>query len=148
MLVAKALRTMRSWYCCAASGDPTFFTRDLGFYTPQLRHQHYAIVVAAVGQYELAAFVRRFLRHPEFDAHAKRVGKIVRIASSGNAWWATAETTRGVRAMGNTLLADCKRDGTMSQNRDTKPQAGTFQHLGLPNAEEHFVKAQLGHRAY
>jgi hypothetical protein len=67
--------------------QPTFFTRDLGFYAPQLRHQHYAIVVAAVGQYELAAFVRRFLRHPEFDTHAKRGGKIMRIASSGIAWW-------------------------------------------------------------
>jgi hypothetical protein len=28
--------------------QPTFFTRDLGFYTPELRHQHYAIVVAGV----------------------------------------------------------------------------------------------------
>jgi hypothetical protein len=62
-------------------------SRDLGFYTPELRHQHYAIVVAAVGQYELAAFVRRFLHHPEFDTHASRAGKIMRIASSGIAWW-------------------------------------------------------------
>ena len=67
--------------------EQTFFTSDLSFYTPQLRHQHYAIVVAAVGQYELAALVRRYLRHPEFDTHAKRVGKIVRIASSGIGWW-------------------------------------------------------------
>jgi len=67
--------------------QPTFFTRDLGFYTPELRHQHYAIVVAALGQYELAAFVRRFLHHSEFDTHANRAGKIMRIASSGIAWW-------------------------------------------------------------
>jgi len=67
--------------------QPTFFTRDLGFYAPELRHQHYAIVVAAVGQYELAAFVRRFLHHPEFATHATRAGKIVRIASSGIACW-------------------------------------------------------------
>ena len=67
--------------------QPTFFTRDLGFYAPELRHQHYAIVVAAVGQYELAAFVRRFLHHPEFATHANRAGKIVRIASKGIAWW-------------------------------------------------------------
>jgi hypothetical protein len=43
--------------------------------------------VAAVGQYELAAFVRRFLHHPEFTTHANRAGKIVRIASSGIALW-------------------------------------------------------------
>jgi hypothetical protein len=67
--------------------QPTFFTRDLGFYIPELRHQRYAIVAAAVGQYELAAFVRRFLRHPEFATHANRAGKIMRIASSGIAWW-------------------------------------------------------------
>ena len=67
--------------------QPTFFTRDLGFYTRELRHEHYAIIVAAVGQYELAAFVRRFLHHPEFATHANRAGKIVRIASSGIAWW-------------------------------------------------------------
>jgi len=67
--------------------QPTFFTRDLGVYTPELRHQHDAIVVAAVGQYELAAFVRRFLHHSEFDTHANRAGKIMRIASRGIAWW-------------------------------------------------------------
>jgi hypothetical protein len=67
--------------------QPTFFTRDLGFYTPDLRHRHYAIVVAAVGQYKLAAFVRRFLHHPEFDTHASRAGKIIRIAPRGIVFW-------------------------------------------------------------
>jgi hypothetical protein len=54
-------------------------------------HQNFgtsiAIVVAAVGQYELAAFVRRLLHHSEFDTHANRAGKIMRIASSSIAWW-------------------------------------------------------------
>ena len=67
--------------------QPTFFTRDLGFYTPELRHQYYTIVVAAVGQYELASFVRRILHHPEFDTYAKRAGKIIRIGPSGIACW-------------------------------------------------------------
>ena len=67
--------------------QPTFITRDLGFYSPELRHPHYAIIVAAVGQYELAAFVRRFLQHPEFATHSNRAGKIVRIASRGITWW-------------------------------------------------------------
>ena len=67
--------------------QPTFFTRDVGFYTPALRHPHYAIVVAAVGQYEVAAFVRRFLRHALFDAHSKRTGRILRVAPSGITYW-------------------------------------------------------------
>ncbi len=65
----------------------TFFTRDRGFYTPSLRHPHYAIVVAAVGQYEVAAFIRRFLRHPLFDAHANRAGRVLRVAPTGITYW-------------------------------------------------------------
>ena len=33
----------------------TFVTRDLGFYMPALRHQGYAILVVAAGQYEVAS---------------------------------------------------------------------------------------------
>jgi hypothetical protein len=48
---------------------------------------HYAIVVAVVRQYDVAAYVRRFLRHPKFDSFVHRAGKIIRIAPSGMAWW-------------------------------------------------------------
>jgi hypothetical protein len=51
--------------------QPTFFTRDLGFYNPELRHLRYAIVVAAVGQCELTAFVRRFVHHTEAQPQPK-----------------------------------------------------------------------------
>ncbi|MEK7993389.1 MAG: hypothetical protein AAB403_06245 [Planctomycetota bacterium] len=67
--------------------QPTLLSRDLGFYTPALRNQHYAIVVAAVGQYKMAGFARRFLRHPLFDTHAKRAGKVVRLAPAGISFW-------------------------------------------------------------
>jgi hypothetical protein len=66
---------------------PTLFTRDLGFYTPELRHHNYAIVVAAVGQYEMAAFVRRFLRHPAFNTQSRRMGKVARLSPTGIAFW-------------------------------------------------------------
>lgn len=46
---------------------PTFFTRDAGFYHPALRHRSYCLVVTSVGQSEVATFIRRFLRHPDFD---------------------------------------------------------------------------------
>lgn len=42
----------------------TFFTRDADFFEPSLRHSGYCIAVAGVGQNEVAAFIRRFLRHP------------------------------------------------------------------------------------
>lgn len=78
--------------------QPTFFSRDLGLYSPTLRDDHYAIAVAAVAQYEVAAFMRRFLRHPLFDTKAKRAGKIIRLSSSGICFWQTRhqhETTVG-----------------------------------------------------
>jgi hypothetical protein len=43
----------------------TFFTRDADFYLPALRHSSYCLVVLAVGQNEVAAFVRRFLSQPD-----------------------------------------------------------------------------------
>jgi len=46
---------------------PTFFTRDLGFYDRGLCHPRYCLICMAVGQYEIAAFVRRLLRHSAFD---------------------------------------------------------------------------------
>lgn len=67
--------------------NATFFTRDAGFYRPILRHRSYCLVVASVGQYEVATFIRRFLRHPDFDTNLKRVGSVVRVSSAGIARW-------------------------------------------------------------
>lgn len=67
--------------------NSTFFTRDAGFYQAALRHPSYCMVVASVGQNEVAAFIRRFLRHPSFDTRAKRMGRVVRISHAGLAVW-------------------------------------------------------------
>ncbi|HYL73513.1 MAG TPA: hypothetical protein VEU96_04875 [Bryobacteraceae bacterium] len=67
--------------------NPTFFTRDAGFYHPGLRHRSYCLVVASVGQHEVATFIRRFLRHHEFDTRAKRMGQVVRVSHVGLAIW-------------------------------------------------------------
>ena len=56
---------------------PTLFTRDLRFYSRDEPHAGYCIVALAVGQGEVASYVRRFLKHQEFDTNAKRMGKIV-----------------------------------------------------------------------
>jgi len=63
--------------------DTTFFTRDPGFYDHSLCHMRYCLVYLAVGKGEVAVFVRRFLRHPEFDTKAKRMGAVVRISHAG-----------------------------------------------------------------
>jgi hypothetical protein len=67
--------------------SPTFVTRDAGFYAPELRHPRYCLVVANVGQNEVAAFIRRFLRHPDFDTQRKRMGAVVRVSHIGLASW-------------------------------------------------------------
>ena len=59
---------------------PTFFTRDKGFYDNRLCHAAYCLVVLAVGKNESASFVRRFLRHAEFNTRAKRMGRVIRVS--------------------------------------------------------------------
>ena len=66
---------------------PTFFTRDLGFWSRQLCHARYSHVILAVGQYEVAHFVRRVLRHPDFNSQSKRMGRVIRVMHSGLAVW-------------------------------------------------------------
>jgi hypothetical protein len=58
----------------------TFFSLDSDYYKPHLRHADYSLVFLAVGQYQTAEFVRRFLRHPAFDTLAKRLGKVIRLS--------------------------------------------------------------------
>ncbi len=66
---------------------PTFFTRDLGFYERDLCHARYCLVCMAVEKNEAAAFVRRLLRHPEFDTQAKRLGAVIRVSRAGLRVW-------------------------------------------------------------
>ncbi len=73
--------------------NPTFFTRDAGFYQTTLRHRSYCMVIANVGQNEVVAFIRRFLRHPDFDTPAKRMGSVVRISHAGMAVWSLRSQT-------------------------------------------------------
>jgi hypothetical protein len=65
----------------------TFFTRDLGFYRPQLCHACYCLVCLDVGQYEIASFIRRFLRYPNFNTQAKRMSCVVRVSSANLRCW-------------------------------------------------------------
>ncbi len=66
---------------------PTFFTRDLGFYKRPLSHVRYCLICMDVEKYEAAIFVRRLLRHREFNTQAKRMGTVIRISSLGMVEW-------------------------------------------------------------
>ncbi len=65
----------------------TFFTRDLGFYDNKLCHANYCLVCLAVGQYEVASFIRRFSQYPAFNTHSKRMGKVIRVTHLGMRIW-------------------------------------------------------------
>jgi len=66
---------------------PTFFTRDFDFYERSLCHAKYCLVCLDVGKYETGVFVRRVLRHPEFDTQAKRMGAVIRVSHTGLWVW-------------------------------------------------------------
>jgi len=67
--------------------QPTFFTRDLGFYQRQLCHPRYCLVYLTVDQFEVATFVRLLLRHTELNTKAKRMGAVIRVTRMGLSVW-------------------------------------------------------------
>lgn len=80
--------------------QPTFFTKDRDFYKPALCHPAYALVYMDVPEHEgqVAGYIRRFLRHPEFDATAKRLGKVIHVhVASVKFWKAGTRTTNVVK---------------------------------------------------
>lgn len=66
---------------------PTFFTRDDGFFKPQLCHQRYCLVYLDVEKNEAAFFVRRLLKYSEFSTQANRMGNVIRVSQAGLACW-------------------------------------------------------------
>jgi hypothetical protein len=66
---------------------PTFLTRDEDFYARHLCHARYCLVYLAVAKDEVALFVRRLLRHREFNTVAKRMGAVVRVSHVDLAVW-------------------------------------------------------------
>ena len=69
--------------------QPTFFTRDGDFWNLRLWHAGYCLVFLDVPEHEgeVAAAIRRFLKHPAFNTHAKRAGKVVRVHADGMHYW-------------------------------------------------------------
>lgn len=61
----------------------TFFTRDRDFWDPRLCDFNYCIVWLDVPPMQAAHYIRRFLRHPQFNSAAKRMGKVFHARSTG-----------------------------------------------------------------
>jgi hypothetical protein len=66
---------------------PTFFTRDDDFFDRNLCHASYCLVYTSVEKNEVAVFMRRLLRHPEFNTKAKRMVSLVGVSHTGLLVW-------------------------------------------------------------
>ena len=62
---------------------PTFFSHDQDFWEQSRQHSRYCLVWLDTEETEQARFIRAFLRHPEFNTRAKRLGKVVRVHADG-----------------------------------------------------------------
>jgi hypothetical protein len=67
--------------------QPTFCSRDKGFYLDRRCHADYCLVFPDVAEIEAASFIRRFLRHPDFKTRARRMGTVVRVSHIGIHFW-------------------------------------------------------------
>lgn len=76
--IIRLLRTLRY---------PTLFAVDYHFYKRDLCHPRYCLVQLNVAQPEAAHFIRRLLRHPDFDTHAKRMGVVIRASQMDLTVW-------------------------------------------------------------
>ena len=62
---------------------PTLFTHDEDFWRQSLWHPAYCLAWLDMDDTLGARYVRRFLRHVDFDTTAKRLGKVVRVHPDG-----------------------------------------------------------------
>jgi hypothetical protein len=67
--------------------QPIFFTQDQDFIRFSWLHPDYGLVWLETHPNAVADYVRRFLRHPEFETQAKRLGIVARVRASGVSYW-------------------------------------------------------------
>jgi hypothetical protein len=66
---------------------PVLFSQDKDFFQLKWLHEDYALVWLDVHPNVVADYVHQFLRHPEFDTQAKRMGVVARVGASGIRYW-------------------------------------------------------------
>src|SRR3954469_1493217 len=70
---------------------PALFTHDQDYFKRALVHPAYCLVWLDLYDGDAAVFIRRFLRHPDFNSHAKRLGKVVRLHPHRITFWQMAK---------------------------------------------------------
>jgi len=69
------------------SSKATFHTLDDGFFKRRFLHAGYCIVYYEVPHVDLVRWMTRWLRHPGFNTHAKRLGKVVKVQQNRITYW-------------------------------------------------------------
>ena len=59
-----------------------FITRDNDFFKKEYCHSKYCLVFLDLGKYEVAYFIRKFLKHPSFNSSRKRMRKVIKISQT------------------------------------------------------------------
>lgn len=60
---------------------------DGDFYDRHLCHEGYCLVHLDIEEERVAEYVRRVLRHRELNSKTKRMGRVIRVSSTGLAVW-------------------------------------------------------------
>lgn len=66
---------------------PTLITRDRDFFRRALASEGYCLAFFDVGPLDVADYVRRLLRQPDFKTWAQRKGCVMRVSSNEISTW-------------------------------------------------------------
>lgn len=66
---------------------PTLVTRDRDFFQSSLCDVRYCLVQFRVDPVEVAAYLRRLIRHPNFKTWSQRKGRVLRVSPGGISVW-------------------------------------------------------------
>jgi hypothetical protein len=68
---------------------PSFVKRDSDFFHKSLCSSGYCLLYFDVRPLDVAKYLRRLLRHPEFKTWSQRKGCVIRVSASGVWAWRT-----------------------------------------------------------
>ena len=80
--------------CLLHNTGKTFHSQDSDYYHPKNRHKSYCLVYYEVETPELVDYILRFLRHREFNTHAKRLGKVIKVTLQYIEYWEVGKQER------------------------------------------------------
>jgi hypothetical protein len=66
---------------------PSFVSRDRDFFNKALCGGNFCLLYLDVRPLEVAEYVRRLLRHPEFKTWSQRKGRVARVSVGGISAW-------------------------------------------------------------